>query len=44
MLAHFGVGKDKRIILPLDQAGWHMSEQLQIPEGIHRSAPTPLFT
>lgn len=32
---HFGAGKDKRIILPLDQAGWHMSEQLEVPEGIH---------
>lgn len=32
---HFGVGKDKRVILPLDQAGWHTSGQLQVPEGIH---------
>jgi transposase len=32
---HFGVGKDKQIILPLDRAGWHMSKNLKIPEGIH---------
>lgn len=32
---HFGVGKQKRVILPLDQAGWHMSQQLQVPDGIH---------
>ena len=32
---HFGVGKNKRIILPLDQAGWHISQQLEVPEGIH---------
>lgn len=32
---HFGVGKDKHIILPLDQAGWHMSKKLEVPEGIH---------
>lgn len=32
---HFGVGKNKRIILPLDQALWHMSQQLEVPEGIH---------
>ena len=40
---HFGVGKDKRIILPLDQAGWHMSEQLQVPEGIHL-VPLPPYS
>jgi transposase len=33
--AHFGVGKDKRVILPLDQAGWHISDKLIVPEGIH---------
>lgn len=32
---HFGVGKDKRIILPLDRAGWHVSQDLVVPEGIH---------
>jgi transposase len=32
---HFKVGKDKRVILPLDQAGWHTTKKLQVPEGIH---------
>ena len=32
---HFGVGKDKRVVLPLDRAGWHTSEHLDVPEGIH---------
>ena len=32
---HFGVGKHKRVILPLDQAGWHTSQLLDVPEGIH---------
>jgi transposase len=32
---HFGVGKTKRVVLPLDQAGWHVSQDLEVPEGIH---------
>ena len=32
---HFGAGKNKRIVLTLDQAGWHTSEQVEVPEGIH---------
>lgn len=32
---HFQVGKDKRVILPLNQAGWHTTEKLQVPKGIH---------
>lgn len=32
---HFGVGKNKRIVLAIDQAGWHTSEQVEVPEGIH---------
>ena len=40
---HFGVGKDKRVILPLDQAGWHLSEKLQVPEGIHL-LPLPAYS
>lgn len=40
---HFGVGKHKRIILPLDQAGWHMSKQLEVPEGIHL-VPLPPYS
>lgn len=38
-LAHFaewaGAGKDKRILLVLDQAGWHTGGKLEVPEGIH---------
>jgi len=38
-LAHFagavGAGKNKRILLVLDRAGWHSSPHLVIPEGIH---------
>ena len=40
---HFGVGKDKRIILPLDQAGWHTRYAVA---GARRNSPgasTPLF-
>jgi hypothetical protein len=29
-----GVGKGKRILLVLDQAGWHSSGDLEVPEGI----------
>ena len=31
----FEVGKDKRIILIIDQAGWHTSPQVRVPEGLH---------
>jgi transposase len=30
-----GAGKDKRILLVLDQAGWHTSGEVEIPGGIH---------
>ena len=40
---HFGVGKTKRVILPLDQAGWHITEKLQVPEGIHL-LPMPAYS
>lgn len=40
---HFDVGQKKRIVLPLDQAGWHTSEQLEIPEGIHL-VPLPPYS
>lgn len=30
----FDLGKNKRILLVLDQAGWHRSNELKIPEGI----------
>lgn len=32
---HFGVGKNKRIVLAMDQAGWHTSDLVIIPEGIY---------
>lgn len=41
--AHFNVGQDKRIVLPLDQAGWHTSEKLEVPEGIHL-VPLPPYS
>lgn len=38
-LEHFakevGASKRKRILLVLDQAGWHTAKKLKIPEGIH---------
>jgi transposase len=30
-----GVGLNKHILLVMDQAGWHKSRELQIPEGLH---------
>ena len=32
---HFGIGQDKHLVLVVDQAGWHTSEQVQLPTGIH---------
>ena len=29
-----GAGKDKLIVLVLDQAGWHVSDKLVVPDGI----------
>jgi transposase len=35
-LAQFlGLGGDKHLILVLDQAGWHTSDRVVVPEGIH---------
>lgn len=38
-LAHFaasvGAGKDQQILLVLDRAGWHSSQTLTVPDGIH---------
>jgi transposase len=35
-LAQFlGVGPDKHLILVLDQAGWHTSDRVEVPECIH---------
>jgi DDE superfamily endonuclease len=30
-----GAGKDKRVLLVVDQAGWHTGKEVEIPEGIH---------
>jgi hypothetical protein len=30
-----GVGDNRRVLLVLDQAGWHTGKDLEIPEGIH---------
>ena len=30
----FGLGPRKRVVLVIDQAGWHISPELRIPEGI----------
>jgi len=29
------LGSDKQIVLVLDQAGWHVSDQIQVPDGLH---------
>jgi hypothetical protein len=34
---HFGIGKTKQAVLVLDQAGWHTSDQVEVPDGIHLS-------
>lgn len=38
-LEHFahavGAGADKRVLLVLDQAGWHIGQDVRVPEGIH---------
>lgn len=30
-----GAGEDKRIMLAVDRAGWHTSEEVVLPEGLH---------
>ena len=30
-----GAGKDKRVLLVVDRAGWHTGKGVEIPEGIH---------
>lgn len=32
---HFSVGENKQVILTLDKAGWHTTEKLNVPQGIH---------
>ena len=30
-----GAGKDKHLLLVVDQAGWHTGKEVEVPEGIH---------
>jgi transposase len=30
-----GAGEEKRVILVVDQAGWHTGKEVEVPEGIH---------
>lgn len=30
-----GAGQGKQVLVLLDRAGWHLSDQVQLPEGIH---------
>ncbi len=30
-----GVSEDKRVVLVLDRAGWHVAKDLKVPEGLH---------
>lgn len=32
---HFEIGPKRQAVLVLDQAGWHRSEQVVLPEGLH---------
>lgn len=32
---HFGLGQDKHVLLTVDQAGWHSSDQVVLPDGLH---------
>ena len=31
----FGLGQNKHILLSIDQAGWHKSDKVVLPEGLH---------
>lgn len=33
--AHFGLGEKKRVILVVDQAAFHTTDKVEVPEGIH---------
>lgn len=32
---HFGLGQHKHVLLSVDQAGWHTSDKVVLPEGLH---------
>lgn len=38
-----GAGPNKRVVLVIDQAGWHMARSLRIPEGLHL-VPLPPYS
>jgi hypothetical protein len=31
----FGLGAEKQVLLAVDRAGWHISQDLELPEGLH---------
>ena len=33
--AHFGIGPNNHVVLVMDQAGWHTSKKVVLPEGLH---------
>jgi hypothetical protein len=41
--SEFNVDANKRILLTIDQAGWHMSNDVILPEGIH-FFPMPAYS
>jgi hypothetical protein len=32
---HFELGANRRMVLVMDQAGWHTSKRVEVPEGMH---------
>ncbi len=32
---HFDIGPERQVVLVLDQAGWHISKEVVLPEGLH---------
>jgi hypothetical protein len=32
-----GAGRDKLVVLVLDNAGWHISDKLKLPDGMNRA-------
>jgi transposase len=32
---HFGLGPTKQIVISIDQAGWHTSDKVVMPDGLH---------
>lgn len=33
--SEFNLGTKKHVLLAIDQAGWHISKELKVPEGLH---------